>query len=281
MSKKGEKIHLKTLPPEGPPPAWRQRLQEWLRQAVIFVCISSGILVLYILLVDNFAMPYLVAVEQVRVPPLADMPVDQARQRLDRLGLRLTVSDSAHSEQFAAGRIVDQTPEPGRQVKENRRIAVIVSRGQRLYPAPSLRGVGLRDARLQLAAARLQLGRMLRRSSETLPEGAIINQRPPATTPLPPGGRVDIEISSGSPRLPKAVPDLAGLTVEAVEDTLDAYEMALGRISESLAEDLEAGIVLSQDPPPSARAQRLTPIDITVSVLPLPGAQTPPREGSR
>jgi eukaryotic-like serine/threonine-protein kinase len=256
-------------------PAWKLKVQNVLSSLVIFFCISTGTLVLYILLVDNFAMPFLVSVEQVKVPPLADMTPDMARTRMDQLGLRLTVSDSAFSEQFAAGRITDQSPEPGRQVKHNRRVSVILSRGQRLYPVPTLRSTSLRDTRLKLAASLLKLGRVRRRSSDSIPEGVVISQHPVAGIPLPPDSRIDIEISSGSPHMPKTVPDLRGLPIEQVEDSLDAYEMVLGPISERLEKELPAGIVLTQEPAPPLRAQRHTPIGLVLSVRP---TAMPPQE---
>lgn len=253
------------------------RIKHLLRQFAIYACITTGLLVLYILSVDNFFMPFLVDVEQVRVPPLADLPVDRARAKLQQMGLRFSVADTVFSDLFAADHIVDQTPEAGRQVKRGRRVAVSISRGQRLYTAPDLRGSSLRDARLRIEGSQLTFGRLTYRSSETLPEGAVLSQTPAPGQPLPRGGRMDLVVSSGSPRLPKAVPALIGLRIGSVEDSLDKYELALGQITERVDNEVPAGTVLSQSVPPDSRALPHTPIDLTLSVRALPDDAASPK----
>ena len=159
-------------------------------------------------------------------------------------------------------------PEARQQIKKGRRVFVDVSRGPRLYSVPAVVGSSMREARLQLAGSQLAVGRVryVSVSSGSFPEGAVIKQRPRAGRSLPRGTRVNLEVSSGSPFDPKRVPDLRGIPIEAVEDSLVKYEMSRGRITEKIDNDVPVGSVLSQDPQPGDRQPRNTAIDLVVSV---------------
>jgi len=181
-------------------------------------------------------------------------------------GLRLALRDSVHSEKSVAGSIVDQDPPPGQRIKLARRVFVDVSRGRRLYDVPDVSGGSQREAGLQIQGRQLTLGRVRFVSHTSIPEGVVIRQHPAAGKGVPRGTTVDLEISSGSPFATKAVPDLIGLPIDTVEDSLLKYEMDLGRVSERVAELLPPGQVLSQSPEPGAGVPRGTNVDLVVSV---------------
>ena len=80
------------------------------------------------------------------------------------------------------------------------------------------------------------------------------------------GTRVDLQISSGSPFARKAVPNLVGLPIGVVEDSLLKYEMTLGTITDRVAELLPPGQVLSQSPEGGVGVPRNSAVDLVVSV---------------
>ena len=223
-------------------------------------------IILYMFLLDGVIMPYLVDVPRVRVPRLRGMSVAQAERNLAKWDMSLAIGDSLYHESLATGVVVGQDPSPGEQIKKGRRITVDVSLGPRFYPVPdSISGVSLREARLQLEASQLALGEITYVSSENMSEGAVIRATPPSGTPLPRSTLVDLEISNGSPRLPKRVPRLIDLPIEQVEDTLRKYEMRLGGITGRIDAKQRIDIVLDQSPGPRELAPRLTPIELVVS----------------
>ena len=234
---------------------------------VFALFVASFSFILYLLLLDGAIMPYLVDVPRVQTPALRGLSAHEAALSLERAGLYLAVRDSLHHEILVMGKIVNQDPPPGQWIRKGRRIAVEVSLGPSYYPVPqTIAGVSLREAQLQLEASQLRLGELAYVSSESIPEGVVIRATPAAGTLLPRNTLVDLEISHGSPRLPKPVPQLQGLLVEQAQDTLRKYEMRLGKIVDQVDPSRPTGTVLEQTPQAQQRVSRLTAVDLVISV---------------
>ncbi len=247
------------------------------RRGALALVAIIGSVVLFLIVLDNVIMPYIVDVERVRVPQIIGQTVSEAERRLRRRGLRLEVLDSVYDERVEAGRIVDQTPKPGRFMKKARRVFVDTSRGRRFYTVPDVRERSLREAKLQLRGNQLHIRKFSYVSSGSIPEGAVISQIPVAGTSLPGGGAVDLKVSSGSPFARKRVPDLLGLSNDVVEDSLRKYEMRRGPIREQIDNTQPPGTVLKQSPAPDDRVMRHTRIELVISVRDDDGSYGPIR----
>jgi len=242
-------------------------MKKFLRTLLALIAAAAIAAVLYLILLDELVMPYLVDVPRVRVPRLRGQSVRQAEIRLQKSGLHLAIGDSLYHELLPPGTIVDQSLPPGQSIKRGRRITVDLSRGPRFYPVPGgVVGVSLREAQLQLETSQLLLGDITYISSATIPDGAFIVATPPSGTPLPRGTPVDLEISNGPPSRPKRIPLLLNLPIEQAEDSLRKYEMRLGNIASRIENDRPVGTVVAQSPGIDERALPLTPIDLVISV---------------
>jgi len=89
-------------------------------------------------------------------------------------------------------------------------------------------------------------------------------------TQLARGSAIDLQISSGPPDIPKRVPNLIGLAIEVVEDSLRKYEMRLGAIENRIDNQQPVGTVLAQDPDHQQRVRRQSLVDLVLSVEELP-----------
>lgn len=241
-----------------------------LRSTAILGGVMLATVAIYLVVFDQVLMPYVVDVGKVHVPKLEGLSIDQAGKQLRQRQLRLGIRDSVYHATIPAGMIVDQTPAERQLVKKGRRVSVDISLGSRLYPVPAVTGGSPRDAQLKLETSHLRLGDQSYISSDRFPEGAVFLQQPKAGTRLPLGGRVDLKISSGPSSQPKRLPDLRGLPINAVEDSLKKYEMVMGQIQEQVDNSVPAGTVLSQSIAPPRRALRGTPIDLVLSVQQAP-----------
>ncbi|MCY3761545.1 MAG: PASTA domain-containing protein [Gemmatimonadetes bacterium] len=244
-----------------------------MRKVMLTAATAAASLVLFLLLLDNAVMPYVVKVERVSVPDVDDQPSNEAALRLQREGLRMAVRDSVFSETIPRGHVVEQSPDPGELIKKGRRVFVDLSRGPRLHEVPNVTGGSIREARLQIAGNQLRLGDWVYVSSVEIPRGVVVRQEPAAGTSLPRGGRVSLEISSGSPSALRQVPDLTGLSIAAARDTLRKYEMSMGEIVERPGRAPRAGIVLGQRPEAGKRVGRNTSVELIVSARTTGGSQ--------
>ncbi len=218
-----------------------------------------------LILLDVAIMPYLVDTPSVQVPNLQGLFASEASARLEQARLKVTIGDSLHHETVPADAVVDQDPGGGQLVKQGRRIVLTVSKGPRYYEVPDLRRISLREARLQLEENQLAIGQILYRSSDALPAGAVVGQSPPPGAQLARHSAVDLQVSNGPPTALKRVPNLIGLSIRAVEDTLRKYELRIGHIAKRIDEQKRVGTVLAQQPTSEQRIRRHSRIDLVVS----------------
>ena len=221
-------------------------------------------------LLDAIIMPYIVDTPSVQVPDLQGLSAPEVSARFEEAGLKMTIGDSLHHEIIPADAVIDQDPSVGQLVKKGRRIVLTVSKGPRYYEVPDVRRVSLREARLQLEGNQLKIGQILYRSSDALPEGAVVGQSPSPGAQLARNSAVDLQISNGPLAALKRVPDLIGLSIGVVEDTLRKYELRIGHIAKRIDEQKSVGTVLAQAPESEQRIPRHSRIDLVVSAAPPP-----------
>ena len=244
-------------------------MKKIIRQISLILTAITLAAVIGLALLDSVVMPYLVDVPSIRAPNLQNLTVPKAKLLLDQWGLGIAIGDSLHHETISAGAVIDQDPALGQRIKKGRRIVVTLSKGPRYYEVPDVRRVSLREARLQLEGNQLKIGEIFYLSSNSIPEDAIVNQTPSAGTRLPSGSLVDLKISNGPSTAPKRIPNLVGLSIEVVEDTLRKYEMRLGKIDNRVDNQQPIGTILAQTPDHRERALRQSRIDLVLSVTEL------------
>ena len=247
-------------------------MKSFLRQLVLLAAGAFLAGIIALVLIDKIVMPHLVDTPSVQVPDLKGLSAPEASARLDEAGLKMTIGDSLYHETVPADAVVDQDPSVGQLVKEGRRVVLTVSKGPRYYEVPDVRRVSLREARLQLEGNQLKVGQILYRSSDALPEGAIVEQSPPPGAQLARDSAVDLQVSNGPRAALKRVPNLIGLSIGAAEATLRKYELRIGHIAKRIDEQKRVGTVLAQEPTSEQRISRHSRIDLVVS------AAAPPPE---
>lgn len=253
-------------------------MRRILHVAGLAVAVVAGSGILFLLGLDSLVLPHIVEVPMVTVPDVRGRTAPAAQKRVAGKGLRLARRDSVYSETVPVGQIADQQPRPGERIKRARRVFVDISRGRRLYMVPDVTGGSRREAGLQIQSHQLREGSLEFESSTAIPEGVVLRQHPVAGRGVAQGSRVDLVVSSGSPFALKTVPDLVGLSIEVVEDSLHKYEMTLGSVVDRVAELLPPGQVLSQNPEGGHQVSRGTAIDLVVSVR---RTDTEPESGER
>jgi tetratricopeptide (TPR) repeat protein len=132
----------------------------------------------------------------VEVPDLAGQEVSQARSMLSEIGLKLSSQREVSSDTVPEGRIIEQSPEPGTEVKAGGSVSVTVSTGTSTVEVPSLTGLGRDQARDKLRAAGLELGKVFSGLRSDVPDGRVIEQRPAAGMTVKSGANVHITVNA-------------------------------------------------------------------------------------
>ncbi len=136
--------------------------------------------------------------EKVEVPPVKDLGEQRARERLEKVGLRVEVR-TRESPEEETGQVLEQSVAGGDVVSEGSKIFLTVGEGPQGPRVPDLVGLTYSEAEAELDRAGLPLGGVREVTSETVPAGVISGQDPEAGSKLEPGSYVYLTTSVGPP----------------------------------------------------------------------------------
>jgi serine/threonine-protein kinase len=132
--------------------------------------------------------------ELVSVPDLSGKTFEDAKQALSQSGLGASRSDD-WSEAVAEGRVIKTSPSAGERAPKGSSVGVLVSKGPRSFPMPSLVGSDIADARSRIRTLGLVVGNEYAVPGSGKPKGQVQGQNPAAGTDVRKGARVDLYYS--------------------------------------------------------------------------------------
>lgn len=201
------------------------------------------------------------------VPHLVGMTIDEANEAEDVKGIFTIeqIGERASSE-YAAGQIIEQSPERGKSVKGNRVISVFVSTGAKTEKMPNLVNSERRNAALQLKNLDLSLvvDDTLEEYSESITAGYVIRTIPEAGMTLNEGDSVTLVVSKGSEKKTVTVITFTGSDIEIVRQQATQMGLVVGDVS-SRADVSPIGTVLEQSIAPNTDVKEGTVITFVVS----------------
>ena len=190
------------------------------------------------------------------VPDVAGRTIDQARQLITAQLLEVgSVTTKVTNE--PQGTVIEQRPRADTEASPGSTVDLVLAEG---IEVPKLVGLTLDEAGAELAKQLMRLGKVERRSTPD-GDGRIIEQAPVAGAPAAFGVSIDVTIAE-----PPTIPDLRGLSPEAVAANLAEKQLTLGNIDFQLSADQPDQTVLSQTPPAGSAIVDASPISIVLAV---------------
>ncbi|MCS7081648.1 MAG: PASTA domain-containing protein [Bacteroidetes bacterium] len=210
--------------------------------------VGAGLL-LFVLLLDTVLMPWYTRQRvSVRVPAVVGLAVQDALQKLKAYGLRAELIEVRYDPDFPRDHVLNQAPAPGSEVKPGRRIYLTVNSGEvPMATVPNLKGVSLRNARLQIENYGLSVGEITYVNSPF--RNTVIDQSPPPLSRVPRGSPVNLVVSSGLGDSTVVVPNVVGLELTEATQVLQGAGLRVGLISFEEQPDAPANRVIRQLPP--------------------------------
>lgn len=100
--------------------------------------------------------------QQIEVPDLAQLTLEEAEEKLDELDLRYEIMDTTnYNPEFPYKTVIEQLPKPGKFVKEHRKIYISLNRsGYPMIEIPAVLGKTRRQAEPALLAVGFQIGKI-------------------------------------------------------------------------------------------------------------------------
>lgn len=208
--------------------------------------------------------------EEIEVPDVSGKSQDEARDELEALGFKVSVSpDFEASEEFEQDEVIRTTPSEGTMAAKGSEITLIISSGEDKPEIPNLLGKSEREA------ASILNGLSINYTSEEVyndsyEKGKVCYQSKKAGTRVERGSSISIQISKGKKPEEKAtVPPVIGNTLDAAKSLISSAGLETGTIKYEFS-DKKVGTVISVSPGEGSSVSMKTKINLVVSKGPEP-----------
>lgn len=214
-----------------------------------------------ITLFNAVVMPRLVhGVNDVKVPDLRGLTLEQAEQTLRPMGLQLSRAGERFDPTVPRGFVLEQDPEAGGFLRGGSRVTVVASLGEEYSSVPALFGESQRSAEVLLRSAGLRLGVITRAPSDDVGDGLVAGSDPGAETVLPHGAPVSLLISTGPGEESFVMPDVLGREIGSVRRQLESFGLEV-----ETPHGGAVGPIIAQDPAPGSRILRTATVKLQTS----------------
>lgn len=193
------------------------------------------------------------------VPALVGRDLSEVGNLIADYEWELVVQRERNDEQ-PVDAVIRTVPVEGESLNEGDTLVVVVSMGPTFSPLPEIEGLQVEVAEQRLEDLGLLLVVAGLRYDEIVPEGGIISWTVPDDPSLTAGAEVvkgtEISVLVSQGPEPRTMPDIVGRDpVEAV-DELQEMGLVPVQYPDVFSDDVEAGLIVAQDPPPGERLER-------------------------
>ncbi len=211
----------------------------------IFIAVMVGVFLLGFILANYIIMPiYVRASKETEVPDVCGLEFENAKRVLAQKLLSGELDVVRYCEDIPPGVVVSQRPDPGRIVKQGKKIFLTVSKGMEGVKVPYIIGLDINQAGNILASSGLFIGEVSYRYSPSK-ENTVIATNPPTDSVLIRNSRVNLILSRGPMSLD--MPDLTGYHLEDAKRKIRQLELQVGEITYATNSPL-CNIVILQSP---------------------------------
>lgn len=208
-----------------------------------------------------FALPLWVGVhEEVAIPDVCGKPLEQAKNELNKAGLKFEIK----AQQFSSlpkDIVISQYPLPARKVTREKIVQLSVSRGKEKVKIPWIAGLVLYQAQDMLKSSGLEVGEIIYEYSDEVEPDRVIGSEPKVDAIVYKGSKVNILVSQGEPEI--VMPSLVGMTLRDVQGEMSKLGLAPPEV-EYVTKPSPLGLVLTQKPSSGERVKRGDPVKLLV-----------------
>lgn len=212
-----------------------------INKSIIIITIITSILLIG---GGVFALSSLGKSEEIIVPNIVGMNVEDAKKQLESMGLSLEVIDTKNSEK-EKDTILESNPKANAPVKKSTVIKVVISSGVEKVKVPDLRDYEVNYIMQILEQLGLKYS-ILEEYSNSIEAGYFISQYPERDVEVDKGSEVEVIISKGPEIKTINIENYRGLTVEEAKKKLENANIPYEIIEKETDRESENGIVLNQ-----------------------------------
>ncbi|MCZ6696536.1 MAG: PASTA domain-containing protein [Acidobacteria bacterium] len=212
-----------------------------------------------------YTVRYSVSGRVVQVPDLTNKTIQEGRTLLREQGLILEEAAQRNDDRIAEGRIIEQEPSPGVDIKLQRKVKVVVSLGDKITPIPDMRGGAARKAQITLQQEGMRLGGQVYIYTKREGENLVVGQDPyPGSSGIPERG-ISLLVSRGDRPLAYVMPNLIGRRQSEVIGFLSRAGLKRGPVMRSPDHPAPQGTIIAQSPAAGYRVRHGDLVTLTIA----------------
>ena len=243
----------------------KRKMKKWVKVVIaLLICVV-------VFVGAMFGTLYLLTgnrVKQVQIPSLVGLSIEEAKTKLNELGLQYELKEEFSPEGKEAGTILSQLPkyQDNYQINATEVMQLVVSKGLEMVIVPKVSGEEKEDAMQILTDANLKY-EITEETHEKIQEGIVIRQEPEVNQEVAKDSTVKIFVSLGRGIKEVTVPYLIGKTEEDAKKELEAAELTVGTIRYETDTTKSNGTVLKQGIEADKVVDEKTAVTLTVNKL--------------
>ncbi len=203
--------------------------------------------------------------DTVIVPDLVGKDVVSALEMLTDLQLNTKVYGSEYNQKFPKNHVTFQEPEAGAEIKKDRDVRIIISKGAKTIRMPNVVSLSEQQARMIIEENGLTRGQMSRAFDSRVEKNHVIVQVPQAGSMITRGSRVDVLISTGSLPVKYVMPDLTGHHLDQAVLMIENANLNVGNLRAHFEHQKPHNSVVSQDPAPGYGINAQDPVHLVIN----------------
>ena len=208
----------------------------------------------------SYAGFLLLRTQSFEVPDLVGVDEAVARNEIAGNGWVVETERERSDEVPEIDHVVRTTPPAGAILDEGETFVIVVSDGFELRTLPELSGMTVAEATDTLTELRLVPLEAPAEFSEDVPAGIVIRWQVQSDAALVAGAQVlpdtTVVFTASLGPEPRPAPDLTNLTAAEATAALDALQLVTAQGDDVFSDDIEAGRVVTQVPPPTTPVER-------------------------
>ena len=208
----------------------------------IALIVASFIFVIIAYLVYNPFAPS----KEIEVPDLIGKVYQEVKKEDKYKAFDIQQETTSYSEEYDEGYIFEQSPNPGRIVKNKAIIKVKVSKGRKYVTIPDFSNKEYTSVVDQIQKLGLKVS-VAKIHDPKVTENYVIRTNPTKDSEIPMGTTVRVYVSTGVEQKLVSVPSLIGVKMDDAVKLLKEQGLKMGEIS-TVDTDIPEGIIVAQDP---------------------------------
>jgi len=226
--------------------------------ATAFVIMTAWLI--HTIVTKNFDDIQSASGEEVTMPTLVNLTWDEVRAQYNDYNF---IPVTQYSSEYEKNVVMDQSVMPGRTIKKNQEVEVVVSNGPKLVEIDDYSNKHIDDVVTMLKKQDLKY-EIIRTESDDVAADFVIKTSPAAREFVEAGTTVTCYVSLGKSNESTAVPNMVNLSLASAKMRAEEYDILLTIIYEPSTE-VEEGRVIRQSIEPTTLVEKNTMVEIVVS----------------